>query len=268
VHDGEFEAPQVCINIVSAAETLPHLENRACLVERTPNLHAALVQSQIVSEQQQAKGFSMQQALLQRGGGSIRPLAAARLSTRSSRALLPVTRCALLSSVSRCRGVALARKPGLVRGVTMRRGVVAVTAVFERFTERSIKAVMMAQQEAKLMGASEVRQGRLKPDADTAAQKTWGSPAAAVPALLQVNTEHILLGLIAEETMSKPVGGYLNSGLTHERARALVEALTGRRKPHAGSESIAFSREVRRTFEAATNVRAWREGGHLGLFEC
>ncbi len=33
----------------------------------------------------------------------------------------------------------------------------AVKAVFEKFSERSIKAVMIAQQEAKALGASEVR---------------------------------------------------------------------------------------------------------------
>jgi len=31
-----------------------------------------------------------------------------------------------------------------------------VTAVFERFTERAIKAVMLAQQEAKALGRAEV----------------------------------------------------------------------------------------------------------------
>jgi hypothetical protein len=46
------------------------------------------------------------------------------------------------------------------------------------------------------------------------------------------------------------------SGLTYERVRTVVEALSGRRKPSAGAESIPFSREVRRTFEAATNVCA------------
>lgn len=39
----------------------------------------------------------------------------------------------------------------------MRRRTVTVKAVFEKFSERSIKSVMIAQQEAKNFGASEVR---------------------------------------------------------------------------------------------------------------
>mmetsp|Transcript_10026 Transcript_10026/g.21446 ORF Transcript_10026/g.21446 Transcript_10026/m.21446 type:complete len:958 (+) Transcript_10026:149-3022(+) len=102
------------------------------------------------------------------------------------------------------------------------RKALRVAAVFEKFTERSIKSVMISQQEAKLLGASEV------------------------------NTEHILLGLISEETISK--NGYLNSGLTAERAKTAVESLFGKKRPLSSTEnSIPFSREVRRTFEAATN---------------
>ncbi|GLC72569.1 hypothetical protein PLESTF_001265700 [Pleodorina starrii] len=102
-----------------------------------------------------------------------------------------------------------------------RRQAVKVTAVFERFTERSIKTVMIAQAEAKAFGHNEV------------------------------NTEHILLGLVAEESLSK--NGYLNSGVTPERARATVEAVFGRKRPVSHGESIPFSREVRKMFEAATH---------------
>ena len=64
----------------------------------------------------------------------------------------------------------------------------------------------------------------------------------------------MLLGLIAEDTSSK--AGFMNSGLTVDRARSAVVALSGgKRKPHTGSDNIPFSREVRKTFEAATNVR-------------
>ena len=40
---------------------------------------------------------------------------------------------------------------------TSRRRVAVVRAVFEKFSERSIKSVMIAQSEAKNLGASEVR---------------------------------------------------------------------------------------------------------------
>lgn len=76
---------------------------------------------------------------------------------------------------------------------------------------------------------------------------------------VQVTTEHVLLGLIAEETNSKH--GFLNSGLTVDKARAAVEALSGKRKPNSTHENIPFSREVRKTFEAATNV-----GQHASTF--
>jgi hypothetical protein len=62
----------------------------------------------------------------------------------------------------------------------------------------------------------------------------------------------VLLGLIAEDTSSKH--GFMNSGLTVEKARSAVETLSGRRKPISTHDNIPFSREVRKTFEAATNV--------------
>lgn len=102
-----------------------------------------------------------------------------------------------------------------------RSSTVQVNALFEKFTERSIKSVMLGQQSAKELGATEV------------------------------STEHILLGLISEENVSK--NGYLNSGMTAERARMAVEEITGKRRPQASNETIIFSRGVRRTFEAATN---------------
>jgi hypothetical protein len=52
------------------------------------------------------------------------------------------------------------------------RGALVVTAVFEKFTERAIKAVMLAQQEAKALRRPEV------------------------------GAEHIVMGLIAEEVCS------------------------------------------------------------------
>ncbi|KIY97633.1 putative ATP-dependent Clp protease ATP-binding subunit [Monoraphidium neglectum] len=68
----------------------------------------------------------------------------------------------------------------------------------------------------------------------------------------EVTSEYVLLGLVAEDTTSKH--GYLNSGITDDRARAAVQALTsGRRRAADDADNIPFSREVRKTFEAATN---------------
>jgi hypothetical protein len=82
-------------------------------------------------------------------------------------------------------------------------------------------------------------------------------PAPRFPLSLsvQVNTEHILLGLVEEESLSK--NGYLNSGLSSENARAAVEAMFGRKRPVSNGESIPFSREVRKMFESATLVRSF-----------
>lgn len=77
-------------------------------------------------------------------------------------------------------------------------------------------------------------------------------------ASLQVTTDHVLLGLVAEDSSSK--NGYMNSGLTSERAKAAVEALSGKKKPITTTENIPFSREVRKTFEAATNVSLLHAG--------
>ncbi|PNW78134.1 hypothetical protein CHLRE_10g465550v5 [Chlamydomonas reinhardtii] len=118
--------------------------------------------------------------------------------------------------------LAMASKlPRPQRATVNRRQALKVQAVFERFTERSIKTVMIAQAEAKAFGHTEV------------------------------NTEHILLGLVAEESLSK--NGYLNSGVSSERAKAAVEALFGRKRPVSHGESIPFSREVRKMFENATH---------------
>lgn len=131
-----------------------------------------------------------------------------------------------------------------------RRTTVRCSAVFERFSERSIKSVMIAQQEAKNLGASEVCAFSC-PEAAYGREHSSGSQSRG-SVCSQVTTEHVLLGLVAEETGSK--NGFLNSGLTVEKARAAVESLSGKRKPNSTHDNIPFSREVRKTFEAATNV--------------
>lgn len=68
----------------------------------------------------------------------------------------------------------------------------------------------------------------------------------------QVGTEHVLLGLVAEDNLSKH--GYLNSGLTLEAARTGVEANFGKKRSLTTNDAIPFSREVRKNFELATSV--------------
>ncbi|KAL3681430.1 hypothetical protein R1sor_024386 [Riccia sorocarpa] len=101
------------------------------------------------------------------------------------------------------------------------RGV--VTAVFERFTERAIRSVMLAQREAKAQGRGEV------------------------------GTEQLLLGLIAEDRGKE---GFLRTGVTIERAREAVRGLTiertgGTLSPDKPATEVPFSHGSKRVFEAA-----------------
>ncbi|KAK9066336.1 hypothetical protein SSX86_013657 [Deinandra increscens subsp. villosa] len=111
-----------------------------------------------------------------------------------------------------------------------RRGSFYVVAgVFERFTERAIKAVMFSQREAKALGKD------------------------------MVFTQHLLLGLIAED---RSPGGFLESGIGIEAAREAVRSIWddeegGDEKKEdtvgtSGSATdVAFSNSTKRVFEAA-----------------
>lgn len=149
------------------------------------------------------------------------------------------------------------------RSSPARRGL-RCNALFEKFTERSIKSVMIAQQEAKWLGADEVSFGGacdlqwLRSKWVTLLSSPSPPPPPHACSMLfppQVRSEHILLGLIAEDDVSKT--GYLNCGITSEASKTAVEKLSGKKPSSGTSETINFSRTVRRTFEIASNVRAW-----------
>lgn len=110
-----------------------------------------------------------------------------------------------------------------------RRSFFVVSGIFERFTERSIKAVMFSQREAKALGKD------------------------------MVYTQHLLLGLVAED---RAPDGFLGSGITIDAARAAVRSLwkeddqdDGDRVNLQPSETSAtdvpFSSSTKRVFEAA-----------------
>ena len=106
-----------------------------------------------------------------------------------------------------------------------RRGGV-VRAVFERFTERAVKAVVLSQREARGLG----------------------EPAVA--------PRHLFLGLVAEDRSS---GGYLSSGISIERAREACRGIGSRdadapATPQAGSgldTDVPFSATAKQVFEVA-----------------
>ena len=121
----------------------------------------------------------------------------------------------------RPRQAAAAAGPGPRRA---RRGV--VRALFERFTERAVKAVVLSQREARGLG----------------------EPAVA--------PRHLFLGLVAEDRSS---GGYLSSGISIERAREACRGIGSRdadapATPQAGSgldTDVPFSATAKQVFEVA-----------------
>ncbi|CAL5223254.1 g5736 [Coccomyxa viridis] len=106
-----------------------------------------------------------------------------------------------------------------------RRGVLkTVAGIFEKFTEKAIKAVMLAQNFAQKMGASET------------------------------SAEYLFLGLLSEEPASKV--GFYGSGITMDKARAAVEALQEQKQQAEGKTSaptadLPFGRDSKRIFESA-----------------
>ena len=96
--------------------------------------------------------------------------------------------------------------------------------MFEKFTERAIKAVMLAQQEAKALRRPEV------------------------------GVEHIVMGLVAEEAKK---GGWLGTGVTidsaREKAKEIVSFDTDRAARRTSTSEVPFSRGAKRVFEAALN---------------
>ncbi|KQJ99678.1 chaperone protein ClpD1, chloroplastic [Brachypodium distachyon] len=108
----------------------------------------------------------------------------------------------------------------------VRRGGAVIRSVFERFTERAVKAVVLSQREAKGLGAG-----------------------AVAP-------RHMLLGLVAED---RSAGGFLSSGISIERAREECRSIGAQDAgapppPPAGSgleTDVPFSGTCKRVFEVA-----------------
>ncbi|KAK7282161.1 hypothetical protein RIF29_10746 [Crotalaria pallida] len=118
-----------------------------------------------------------------------------------------------------------------------KRRVLTVSAVFERFTERAIKAIMFSQREAKALGSD------------------------------LVYTQHLLLGLVAEEDRS--ADGFLGSGVTVDKARDAVrgiwhqngysardgggvgEGYDDDQSGYVSATGVPFSVSSKRVFEAA-----------------
>lgn len=96
--------------------------------------------------------------------------------------------------------------------------------MFERFTERAIKAVIFAQKEARALGGD------------------------------MVFTQHLLLGLVAED---RSPDGFLSSGITIDAARRAVQSIwadaAGGAAAGGGLQAtdVPFSISTKRVFDAA-----------------
>ncbi|XVF54819.1 hypothetical protein PTKIN_Ptkin05aG0212400 [Pterospermum kingtungense] len=141
------------------------------------------------------------------------------------------------SSNSSCFGLSISRYNGFVHvkhsHSRKRRKPIRISAAFERFTERAIKAVILSQREAKSLGKD------------------------------MVFTQHLLLGLIGED---RDPNGFLGSGLKIDEAREAVRSIwhssddddsgegPGSGK-HGGSivssTDVPFSISTKRVFDAA-----------------
>lgn len=110
-----------------------------------------------------------------------------------------------------------------------KRSFYVVSGVFERFTERAIKAVMFSQREAKALGKD------------------------------MVFTQHLLLGLVAED---RDPAGFLGSGIRIDAVREAVRSIWQNEddngddsgsvaQSETSSTDVPFSVSTKRVFEAA-----------------
>ncbi|CAL1405619.1 unnamed protein product [Linum trigynum] len=141
------------------------------------------------------------------------------------------------SSSSSCFGISISHKhhrsnPFSLRSSRLRKKgrIFTVSAVFERFTERAIKAVIFSQREARAMGKN------------------------------MVSAQHLLLGLVSED---RDPDGFLGSGITIDKAREVVSDIwhngtdaedpssTRTEKGVKSSTDMPFSTSTKLVFEAA-----------------
>lgn len=109
----------------------------------------------------------------------------------------------------RRRGLALCRR---------QRGAPAICVPSSACSITRVQAVMLSQEFSRALGGNEVGHCTLLPTRlrPLSAQPVGPQPVTLTLLLPQVDTPHILLGLVAEEPQR--TGGFLGSGLTGGRA--------------------------------------------------
>jgi len=150
------------------------------------------------------------------GSGTVGKKVVAWAPKKGGRKAMPVLKGGIAGrSVPRL--LAVRRKcnsTGAVRKVT--------TSLFERFTELAIKSVMAAQNEARSVGQ------------------------------LEVDELDLFVGLVVENGPSKTkAGGFLNTGITVQRARDAVKALRGGKYTGRSQADVPFSVAAKTIFDGA-----------------
>lgn len=147
----------------------------------------------------------------------------------------------LVSSFSPSFVTSIRPRNGFIGGRLRRKRrprIAVVSAIFERFTERAIKAVIFSQREAKALSKD------------------------------LVFTQHLLLGLIAEEEHNQSPGGFLDSGVTLHVAREAVRSIWHNKDAKADTSDqsatvtphVPFAISTKRVFDSA--VEYSKQMGH------
>lgn len=102
----------------------------------------------------------------------------------------------------------------------MPRQKMLLRAIFENYSEKSIKALIMSQQEARWYGCNEV------------------------------NTEHLFSGIVvSEHTITSSIKGYLGFPIDIEKLRTVGKKIFTRKQKNMHTSEVAFSLEVRDIFK-------------------
>nr|GLL49127.1 ATP-dependent Clp protease ATP-binding subunit ClpA homolog CD4A, chloroplastic-like isoform X1 [Ipomoea trifida] len=162
-------------------------------------------------------------------GRTVKMMCSLQTTSSRLRAFTGLRGCNALDTITRPRHTTLHSKVAAVTFIRKERGSrFVIKAMFERFTEKAIKVIMLAQEEARRLGHN------------------------------HVGTEQILLGLIAEGTgIAAKV--LKSTGINLKDARIEVEKITGRGSGFVAIE-IPFTPRAKRVLELS--LEEARQLGH------
>ncbi|XP_019160509.1 PREDICTED: ATP-dependent Clp protease ATP-binding subunit ClpA homolog CD4A, chloroplastic-like isoform X1 [Ipomoea nil] len=162
-------------------------------------------------------------------GRTVKMMCSLQTTSSRLRAFTGLRGCNALDTITRPRHTTLHSKVAAVTFTRKGRGSrFVVKAMFERFTEKAIKVIMLAQEEARRLGHN------------------------------HVGTEQILLGLIAEGT-GIPAKVLKSTGINLKDARVEVEKITGRGSGFVAIE-IPFTPRAKHVLELS--LEESRQLGH------